>query len=275
MASKSVSELKSLETFLSLRVSEETPDQPNLPQNVKENLSFNKIYGRILSVRPPYETHPKELSIGRTTAFMFGEDSVFSLIRDKIVPDSYGVLLSLGLTPEHIKMKLVARKERFWLLLVSIQISQAGNSASNHELLHVFPATWEGITSIIQLHYPKALHDYINYLTEIQTKPTSYFQDISGICFLKCLELRDEHNAKSPYMNYNRYLECPEPRTSWQLRLFLYCELRLLDKFVGNGRTLMADNSYGPLEYIASNVQLNTFQPSNVFLAPIHVYLPS
>ena len=217
------------------------------------------LFGRILSW--PRDGYPTELSQGRLTTFLFGEDVVRG-VGDRVTSDPFGVLLELGLKAEYVRWKVEVAQEDYWLVLFRVR---------SESPVRAYPATWEGVGEMLAWKFPGALSDYNQHRVALSSHSCEFFEKESGVDFMKCLKLRQESDAVCPYFSYARYLACAEPRSSWQVRLFLYCELRILEYFTGDGYTLTPDKKHGYKEYIANSISLSLIAAGDIMIVPLHI----
>ena len=140
------------------------------------------------------------------------------------------------------------------------------------------PATWDGVTHIVNSLYPHTYHDLLQHLETLKSTPFGKFEEEAGFKFLECR--RNEQGTfpdKPPYYSYEFYCNLPKPRTALQVRLFLYCELRLLEMFTGDGYVSTHEpGSVHCLEYLAPNFQLSDFSRDSLAVLPMkHVSIPN
>ncbi|KAI6646623.1 hypothetical protein LOD99_12744 [Oopsacas minuta] len=219
------------------------------------------LFGRIMSWSR--DSYPSELSQARITTFLFGEDAIRQ-VQDRVLSDPFGVLIELGLMPDYVKWKIEVTQEDYWLVLFRVM-------PSYHSPIRAFPATWNGIGDIIAYKFPGALYDFNQHKDVLSSNSCQFFEKESGIDFMKCLKLKQEDNDISPYFSYARFMRCPVPRSSWQVRLFLYCELRVLEYFTGDGYTHTADKKRGYKEYIANSINLSLIPADQLFVIKLHI----
>ena len=165
-------------------------------------------------------------------------------------------------------MQLIEQNCPYWLILFKPAKQQK-------EL--IVPATWDGVTHIVSSLYPLAYHDLIQHLHTIVHTPFADFETEAGFKFLECR--RNEKGTypdKPPYYSYDLYCSLPQPRTALQVRLFLYCELRLLEMFRGDGLASMTEpGSVHCLEYLCPNLQLSALDEDSLAVLPMtHVSIP-
>lgn len=219
------------------------------------------LYGRIMSWQK--DSLPTELSQGRITTFLFGEDAI-SHIKDRVLSDPFGVLIELGLMPTYVKWKVEVVEEVYWLVIFRVV-------TSSHSPIRTFPATWDGIGNMLAWKFPEALDDFTKHKQIVSSNNCQFFEKESGVDFMKCLKLKQENDAISPYYSYARYLRCPTPRSAWQVRLFLYCELRILEYFTGDGYTHTGDRKRGYREHIANSINISLIPADQLFITKLHI----
>ncbi|XP_065187688.1 uncharacterized protein LOC135818260 [Sycon ciliatum] len=192
-------------------------------------------------------TVPTRLSeaSGRRTAFVAGRDTACRVLPCK---SPYDVLLALGLTREFITLKCEVDKNDAWLLLFQAKIVECDNShgaalaqanqqdvpddkPADAHLPKGVPATWSGIVELCRQFYPGAVPDVMRHLSEFRARSVADYEKAHGVNFLSI------KRSPSQLMDYSRFMALAAPRSAWQTRLFLYCELRLLELFTGQGFT--------------------------------------
>ena len=69
---------------------------------------------------------------------------------------------------------------------------------------------------------------------------------------------------------YDFYCSLPSPRSALQVRLFLYCELRLLEMFRGDGYASSTEpGSVHCLGYLCPNMQLSELDEGSLAVLPM------
>ena len=171
---------------------------------------------------------------------------------------SYIVLFVLLSTVQ----QLVEKGNPYWLILFK-------PSKKQEDL--ILPATWDGVTHIVSSLYPHAHHDLLEHLETLKNTPFREFEKQAGFEFLECR--RNEQGTfpdKPPYYSYEFYCSLPQPRTALLVKLFLYCELRLLEMFRGDGYASTHDpGSVHCLEYLSPNFQLSDLGPDFLAVLPM------
>ena len=171
-------------------------------------------------------------------------------------------------------MQLVEKKYTFWLLLFKLSACLTPNS---QEPLLV-PATWDGITGIVRSVYPKVHSDLTQHLDTLKETPFERFEEEAGFEFLQSIKNERESSPDvAPFYSYDKYCSLLVPRKAWQVRLFLYCEMRLLKLFRGDGCTVSASakGSTGCLEYLCPNIRIADLDSRHSELIPMSVFIPS
>ena len=167
-------------------------------------------------------------------------------------------------------LQLVERKCQYWLLLFQ----------PTEELRDLFVlATWDGVAHIVHSMYPNVYPDLMQHLSTLKNTPFEDFEKEAGFTFLECRRnISGTFADKPPYYNYDFYCTLPKPRTALQVRLFLYCEIRLLEMFRGDGyasTTEPAADSVPSLEYLCPNLRLSEFDEEHLAVLPMmHVCIP-
>lgn len=161
------------------------------------------------------------------------------------------------------------KKATYWLILFKPTACKSGDE------FIITPATWEGVVQIVKTCYPEAYADLDQYLSELKSKDFEQFEAEAGFKFLEAKKNEDGSIPNGqPYYSYQYYCSLPKPRAAWQVRLFLYCELRLLKLFKGSGVTLSEDGRHGSLEYFCSNIPLSALDPKESVAIPMMVTIP-
>ena len=141
----------------------------------------------------------------------------------------------------------------------------------------VVPATWEGVVRLAKGYYPNVVAELEQHLAELRRTPYSHFEEMAGFKFIGCRKSRGMSASESaaaglpPHYSYEHFCTLPKPRTVWQMRAFLYCELHLLETFAGDGFTVDADGHRYCKEYLCPNVSLSSLE-SSIF--PLNVVIP-
>ena len=166
------------------------------------------------------------------------------------------------------------KKCTFWLLLFK---PLAYLTSSSQDPLLV-PATWAGVSNIVHSMYPKAYSDFTQHFEALKKTPFEQFEEEAGFEFLQSIKNERESSPEvAPFYSYDKYCSLPEPRKAWQVRLFLYCEMRLLKLFRGDGCTVSAsaEGSTRCLEYLCPNIRITDLDSEHSELIPMSVSIPS
>ncbi len=135
------------------------------------------------------------------------------------------------------------------------------DSDSNKGLFHIVPASWEGMVEHVSYYYPDAKEDLIKHYKVLQDTPFEEFEREAGFTFLDSKRNKNKECVYPPYFGYNQFVQLPKPRTAWQVRAFLYCELRLLKLYSGDGYTVVeGSNQKGVQEYLCPNLSLSSIK---------------
>lgn len=165
-------------------------------------------------------------------------------------------------------VQLVEKKCQYWLLLFQ----------PTEELRNLFVlATWDGVAHIVHSMYPNVYPDLMQHLSILKNTPFEDFEKEAGFAFLECRRnISGTFPDKPPYYNYDFYCTLPKPRTPLQVRLFLYCEIRLLEMFRGDGYASTTEpDSVPSLEYLCPNLRLSQFDEEHLAVLPMtHIYIP-
>lgn len=155
--------------------------------------------------------------------------------------------------------QVVEKQSSFWLILFT---SDASRDSTD---LPVSPATWEGVIQHIKTTFPLAYEDVMDNIHTLRERSFEDFEKEAGFQFLECKKNRDGKGGPGspPYFSYEYFCSLPKPRTAWQVRAFLYCEVRLLKLFTGDGYTCNESKAGRRiLEYLGPNVRLSDLDPS-------------
>ena len=178
-------------------------------------------------------------------------------------------LLPLLLSLTVVYLQLVVEKKNYWLLLFNLKACQGIQN------FLVTPATWDGVIRIVEVCYPECYQDLMQHLTELKEKAFEHFESEANFKFLDARknEKGTIPNAP-PFYSYEYFCSLSKPRRAWQVRLFLYCEMRLLRLFRGDGYTYSEQDERGCLEYLCPNVPLSAFDPKESIVIPLKVTIP-
>ena len=154
------------------------------------------------------------------------------------------------------------QKSKYWIVLLSGELDTAQSP--------IAPATWEGLESFLRSWYPAAAEAVLAHWPAIRSRPVASFEEDAGFKFIAALS----DPAGPLYMGYERFVSLPRPQSAWQARLFLYCELRILELYAGDGRTRHKDGTAGDREYISPNYALAGLGRGQWLAIPLHVDVP-
>ena len=130
------------------------------------------------------------------------------------------------------------------------------------QFIGLHPATWEGVLDLVKLCYPLAASDMEQHLDELQNTPFEDFEKAAGFRFIDTHHSADSNGP--PAYKYAKYCALPAPRKTWQTRLFLYCELHLLELYTGDGRTHSDGQSVRHEEYLCRDVSLEALKEHSI-----------
>ena len=95
----------------------------------------------------------------------------------------------------------------------------------------------------------------------IQTLKERDIEDFEKEAHFQFLDSKNNKGMKKsepPYFGYKHFTCLPKPRTAWQVRAFLYCELRLFKLYSGDGYTMTeGGRKRRVLEYFCPNVRID------------------
>ena len=140
----------------------------------------------------------------------------------------------------------------------------------------VHPATWDGVLETIRHQYPFLLSEFQNHFQELKERPYEEFEKDAKFRFIESLQAFKSGDKNGPPFFDCEYMRLlPRPLLCWQLRAFLYCELRLLELFDGEGRTRAeGTGELGPCEYLCPVVPFSSFESDSMELVSLNVVVP-
>ncbi|XP_077983501.1 uncharacterized protein LOC144438313 [Glandiceps talaboti] len=215
----------------------------------------DEVYGRICTTMDTEMPNKLSFIPGRKTAFVFGPETITNSLLSR---EPYHMLTQLGYLPEYIHLKVCKENRSFWLVLFLPQN------------ITVVPATWDGVLNLVKTYYPKAEETIREHLPEIKIQSVEFYEEQAGMKFIDAIKEPPDDN----YMSYDKYVSLEKPVKSWQTRLFLYCELRLLELFQGNGYTKFEDGTKGEKEFICPNIEIKEFGENNYVILPMKIVVP-
>ena len=157
---------------------------------------------------------------------------------------------------------MVEQQNSFWLILFTPDaISPAPIS----------PATWDGVIEHVRGTFPDALDSLLEHIHTLKEGRFEDFEKEAGFQFLDAKKNRHK-GGTPPYFSYEHLCSLPRPHTAWQVRAFLFCELRLLKLFTGDGYTCNEGGSgQRVLEYLGPNFQLEGIDRSKCTVLRMNV----
>lgn len=165
-------------------------------------------------------------------------------------------------------MQVVEQQSTFWLILFT---SDAPKDSSN---LQIAPATWDGVIQHVKATFPEAYGDLMSHIQALKERQFEEFEEEAGFQFLEGKKNR-HGSGLPPYYSYEYFCSLPKPRTAWQVRAFLYCELRLLKLFTGDGYTCNEGrNGQRVLEYLGTNVRISDLDTTKCVVLQMNVEFP-
>lgn len=163
-------------------------------------------------------------------------------------------------------------KQTFWLVLFTL----GSLSSCPASPIAVVPATWDGIIQHVKLYFPKAMEDLLLHIQTLIKSKFEVFETEAGFLFLDSKNNKGKEHAEPPYFGYKHFTSLPKPRTAWQVRAFLYCELRLLKLYSGDGYTTRNEGGRGVLEYLCPNVHIHRLaSAAKSVTLPLKVTIPA
>ena len=140
-------------------------------------------------------------------------------------------------------------------------------------------ATWEGVTYLLEKHFPEVWPKVSRHLPEIQNMGIDEIETMAGYDMCKTNlvgrrggEWDTEGESDDPnYTSLQRLLN--REGTLVQVRQFLWDEVGIKGLFSGDGRTVNDKGERGPNEYLAKNRRLEDIEGCVVVDAPVEKYL--
>ena len=126
----------------------------------------------------------------------------------------------------------------------------------------------------VQTTFPEAYPDLLSHIQTLKESTLEDFEKEAGFEFLESKKSKDGKNGPNspPYYSYEYFCSLPKPRTAWQVRAFLYCELRLLKLFTGDGCTRNESKAGRRiLEYLGPNLRLGDLNPAKCTILKMNV----
>lgn len=177
----------------------------------------------------------------------------------------------LSLVLFSLLLQMVEQQSTFWLILFT------RDASPGPEPLSIAPATWDGVIQHTRTTFPEALDDLMMHIKALKEMRFEEFEKEAGFEFLEAKKNRQSQNSPDspPYFGYKYFCSLPKPRTAWQVRAFLFCELRLLKLFTGDGYTCNEGNSgQRVLEYLGPNVVLGDLDETKCVVLRMDVQYP-
>ena len=172
-----------------------------------------------------------------------------------------------------IILQMVEQQCSFWLILFTSD-AFCGESDLDTGTLSIVPATWDGVINHVKLSFPEAINDLMKNIEDLKRKKLEDFEKEAGFSFLDAKKNRYGRGVP-PYYSYDYFCSLPKPRAAWQVRAFLYCELRLLKLFTGDGYTLNEGGSRERiLEYLCPNIKITDLDARKCVVVPMNVKIP-
>lgn len=166
---------------------------------------------------------------------------------------------------------MVEQQSTFWLILFTPDASPSS------EPMSIAPATWDGVIQHCRTTFPDVLDDIVRNMQTLKETRFEDFEKEAGFQFLDAKKNRrgPGNPGSPPYFSYKYFSSLPKPRTAWQIRAFLFCELRLLKLFTGDGYTCNEGNSgRRVLEYLGPNIELGELDAAKCVVLRMDVQFP-
>ena len=208
------------------------------------------VFGRVCSGTPHDADAPLQAlgSSGRKSVFVFDRAYVEDHASETEF-DGWEFLRGLGFTEKYIVADVKVYHIPQILVLFSIK-------ESFRNIYPISPASWDGVGQFVRQCYPNVYPDYCRLERDLRNTTVDEFESEVKFSFYNVLKGLDEQHS---FVDEEKYLSFATPRTACQLRLFLYCELRLLEFFAGDGLINVpgtAPDAERYCEYLAGNVTL-------------------
>lgn len=163
------------------------------------------------------------------------------------------------------------QKSTFWLVLFT------PDAPRDSKTLTIAPATWDGVVQHVRDIFPDAYDDLLTHLQTLKENRFAELEEEAGFQFLEAKKNKNgEGGPGSPsHFSYEHFCSLPKPRLAWQVRAFLYCELRLLKLFTGDGYTCN-EGAKGRriLEYLGPNVRISELDPAKCSVLRMSIESP-
>ena len=115
-----------------------------------------------------------------------------------------------------------------------------------------------------------------SHLHELESRKFAKFEKEAGFGFLQSRRAQYDAHSAIPYYCYETYRMLPRPTRAWQLlRLFLYCELRFLETFIGSGHIVSPAREVRCREYLCPNVRLSSLDHEICTIIPLPFIIPA
>ena len=196
-----------------------------------EQVRVRGLFGRVLKGKTPEDFISLSNDPLRKIIFFMGNDGLEGLLG----LDNRQILTKIGYTEEYIQR---LKDTGYSFKLVVFQ--EHGDDA--------LPATWDNVASLVQKHYSSVAPKVQARLTDLKAKK---FAEIEAEAPSRFAEVDKIGKSRPDYMDAAR-LERGQGLL-WEVRAFLYYQLRLMELFSGDGLTRTSDGSSGLREYIGAN----------------------
>ena len=163
----------------------------------------------------------------------------------------------------------MVERASFWLVL----FKPSACHHANKDFVTV-PASWNGVDQIVRTLYPAAHSSMAEHWDSLRNNTFDHFEKEAGFEFIEARRNIDGAVPNGPpFYSYDYFCRLPQPRTAWQVRAFLYCELRLLKLFRGDGLTGSGGEG-GLREFLVPNISLASLNPLHSAVIPMTVVMP-
>lgn len=209
-----------------------------------------ELFGRIQKGKSPEDFLTMTNDADRKIIFYMGSDA----LEDLLVRSDYQSLIRLGYTPDYIS-SLLRRQHSFQLTVFN----------NPGELV---PATWDSIAELVQKYHPSVASKVLSKLTQLKLIPFNEIEEMaiseSGLPFLAVEEKGKDH----PLFINERSLKERHGKL-WEVRAFLYYQIRLTELFSGDGYTLTQDGARGVREFAGGNLTVASLPRKAII--PLHI----
>lgn len=210
------------------------------PIDSSVDTSAPKIFGRVLRGKTEQDFRTFSDDPSRKIVFFMDESSL-SKVKNA---SGDSALLKLGYTQDYID-ELHKNGTKFKMVTFEPKAKQ------------VVSATWDNLMTLLEQSYPPEVVAKIKpHLEELKK---TKFEDIEKMGTEKFSKIYSSGPSSTKYMTSAKLAALDKP-SLWDVRAFLYNELRLSDLYSGDGFTHKEDGSKGIAEFIGINTDISKLQ---------------